>query len=70
MRQFNLIDIRPSADGKYVTAVICDKDWNTDTLYDALCDRPFQFIDETDYGPRVRFPKRMLVGSVLDLDRR
>ncbi len=70
MKQFNLIDIRPSADGEHVTAIIHDSDWTTDVQYDALTDHSLQFLEETDNGPRVRFPKRMLVGFVLDLDRR
>ncbi len=66
MKQFHLINIRKTVDGKYVIAQICDSDYNFFTTLT----RDVKIIKETDEGPIVKFPAQKLVmGSVLDLDR-
>lgn len=69
MRQFNLIQVAPSTDGKTVKGTIIDKDY---TYFDNL-DLPTDVKllgEDKDGSPIVRFPKSKLVqGNVLDLSR-
>jgi hypothetical protein len=66
-RQFRLAYVRPSADGKMVTATIIDHDFDRFTNLTA----DVKLLgDDHDGNPIVRFPARKLVaGNVLDLDR-
>lgn len=65
-RQFNLCYVKVSADGKTVTAMINDKDYNRYTTFTP----DVKFSHSTDEGDFYKFPKSKLVGgNVLDLDR-
>ena len=68
-RQFRLIDVRPSADGRTVTATVADADWTRFTEPPAdvqVLPTPPHF----PYAAVVRFPARKLVcGNILDFDR-
>lgn len=64
MKQFRLANVKPRADGKHVTAVIVDPDWDRFTEHPEV-----SVIQDTDEGPLVMFPAHMRWGSILDLDR-
>ena len=65
-RQFNLCYVKDSVDGKTVTAMINDKDYNRFTTFAP----DVKFSHSTDEGNFYKFPKRKIVGgNVLDLDR-
>ncbi len=63
--QFNLAYVKPTADGKHVTAVIVDRDWTRFTFHPQVYE-----LGMDEEGPVVRFPTHMLVRpDVLDLER-
>ena len=67
-RQFRLARIRPSADGKTITATVVDRDWTRETYL--ACPGDVTVIAQDAEGcPVVRFPERKLALNVLDFDR-
>lgn len=66
-RQFRLVNIRPSANGKTYTAEVVDRDW---TRFTTPPEDVRVMWESTEGNPIIKFPARKLVGNnILDFDR-